>query len=523
MPVSSRSRITLAAAVVACLIAMAVAQSPSTPQADADHNEPITLPIRQSQVFQPPWPVTRVSVADPEVADVRILAPDQILLLGKTIGSTDLVMWDKGEQMASRRIDVTVDLAHLQRQLGAMLPGSRLTLGQTQNVLTVSGLLRKAEHADQIRRFLDATGIKHVDLTSVAGVQQVLIRVRMAEVSRRAVRALGINTFVSGNDFFGGITIGSERGGALNPISIGPVEGALAKHGVPFIFNGATTVSPSVTMFGGIPRADMEFFVQALNENQYMRVLAEPSLVAASGVEASFLAGGQYPIPVVQGAGTSVSTSITIEYRDYGVRLRFRPTVLGDATIRLWVAPEVSQLSDIGAVEVEGFRIPSLLTRKAETELELNSGQTFAMAGLLNRFRTGRNSRVPGFGDLPILGALFRSTRYESEETELLVLVTATLVEPLNHADDRPLPGMLHTDPDDWEFYVEGRLQGQRPARLSAAQAARMQELGLNDLIGPGAWATYNQPTPPSRAPLRPFTVRRPAATSPENTEPTHE
>jgi len=497
--------VALAACLVIALVVLAVGQSPQADPAQEEMVETITLPVRQSRIYQSPWPVTRVSVADPDIADVKVLSPRQIMLLGKEIGATDFVLWGDSEQMSKHRIHVSIDFGYLESQLNAMLPGARLKVGQTHNVLTVSGLLRKAEHADQLRRFLEAAEIKFVDLTSLAGVHQVLLRVRVAEVSRRAVRALGVNTFITGSDLFGGITIGSERGGALNPISIAPPQGALARHGVPFIFNAPTTVTPAVTVFGGIPKIDLEMFIQALNENQYMRVLAEPSLVAASGSEASFLAGGEYPIPVVQGAGTSVSTSITIEYREFGVRLKFRPTVLGDGTIRLQVSPEVSQLSDIGAVEVEGFRIPSLLTRRAQTELELKSGQTFAMAGLLNRFVTARNSRVPGVGDVPILGILFRSTRYESEETELLVLVTATLVEPLDHADRRPTPGSLDTDPSDWEFYLEGRVQGRRPPRLSPAQAARFRDMGLGRLVGPGAWATYDVAPPPSRAPLEPF------------------
>src|SRR6185503_13142243 len=216
-------------------------------------------------------------------------------------------------------------------------------------------------------------------------------------------------------------------------------------------------------LFANFPNSDLLFFVQALAENQYLRILAEPSLVAMSGEEASFLAGGEFPIPVVQGVN---ATSITVTYKEFGVRLRFRPTVLGDGAIRLHVAPEVSELTNAGSVTLQGFNIPGLLTRRAETTLELNSGQTFGMAGLISQSTQARTSRVPHIGDLPVLGALFRSVRYQSGDTELVLLVTASLVEPLSVANMPPTPGITHSDPNDWELYAMGKIEGKAPARL---------------------------------------------------------
>ena len=175
--------------------------------------------------------------------------------------------------------------------------------------------------------------------------------------------------------------------------------------------------------------------------------------MALSGQEASFLAGGEYPVPVVQG-GLQGTTAISIEYKEYGIGLTFRPTVLGNGAIRLYVAPTVSSLTDVGAVTVQGFTIPALTIRKAETTLELYSGQTFGMAGLLQHEVNARNSRVPGLGDIPILGALFRSVRYRSRDTELVVLVTASLVEPMSAALAPLTPGAAHTAPNDWELYA---------------------------------------------------------------------
>jgi pilus assembly protein CpaC len=190
--------------------------------------------------------------------------------------------------------------------------------------------------------------------------------------------------------------------------------------------------------------------------------------------------------------------SITIEYKEFGVRLRFRPTVLGDGTIRLHVAPEVSDLTESGAVIIQGFRVPALMTRRAETTLELKSGQTFSMAGLLNDRSEGRSSRVPGLGDVPVLGALFRSTRYVKGETEMVVLVTASLVEPLSIAEPPPLPGVLDVPPNDWEFYMEGLVEGRERPMLTASDAEWLDSIGFEGLRGPGAWESYEtgEPSP---------------------------
>jgi hypothetical protein len=245
-------------------------------------------------------------------------------------------------------------------------------------------------------------------------------------------------------------------------------------------------------MFAAFPNADIQVFIQALAENEYLRLLAEPNLVALSGEEATFLAGGEFPVPIVQG-GSSDGTAITIEYKPFGVALAFRPIVLGDNTIRMTVGAEVSQLSEIGSVQIEGFDIPAVVTRNAQTTVELKSGQSFAMAGLLLNNVNSRTSRIPGLGDLPILGPLFRSVRYFNQETELVILVTATLVEPLSETGFPSLPGADHVIPNDWELYADGRIAGRSAPGLSEDSARWLHELGLSELKGPGAWMTHDQ------------------------------
>ena len=443
----------------------------------------------QSKLLHTDWPVKRVSVTSPKIADVQVLTPRQVLLLGKSVGSTDMIMWSEDERIQHARVDVTNDIRQLTEHLGRMFPHAKLTLYQAGQVLTITGSMRSAQEIQHLHSFLDSMEIQYVDMTTLAGVQQVQIQVRIAEVSRTAIKAMGMNTVIAGDSFIGGSTFGSASGGPINPINIRSSNGAGDS-----LFTSDIDISPSITMFAGFPSSDLITFIQALSENQYLRVLAEPTLVAVSGETASFLAGGEFPIPVVQGGGTD-GTAISVEYREFGVRLTFKPTVLGDGRIRLYVAPEVSNLSDKGAVIIEGFRIPAITARRAQTTLTLNSGQTFAMAGLLSRLNTGTNSRAPILGDIPILGALFRSTRYQNEETELVVMVTASLVEPMNlRAGTPPVPGDLNIKPTDWELYAEGKLQGGLASRLSEKQGHWLRQMGLHRLRGRGAWAPYAAP-----------------------------
>ena len=463
--------------------------------------ELIRVHMGQSKRISGPWPVKRVSVSDPKIADVQVLGPQEVLVQGKSVGTTDLFLWSTDEQVVERRVEVHLDLERLRQELKDLFPTSDLSVVQAGDVVAVRGDMARAESADEMQRFFEARDIKHVDMTSVAGVQQVLLKVRVAEVSRTALQAMTLNAFHTSEDFFGGSVIGSS-GGAFNPISIGPEAGTIAGERVPFTFTEDVSVSPAATLFTGFPKAELEFFIQALAENQYLRTLAEPNLVTLSGEQASFLAGGQFPIPVVQGGSTD-GTAVTIEYKEFGVRLNFLPQVLGEGTIRLQVTPEVSELTETGAVTIEGFTVPALVTRRAEATLQMKDGETFAMAGLISQSTQARNSRVPGLGNIPMLGALFRSVRYQTNETELVVLVTVNLVEPLKTQGPHEVPGAMHEAPDDWRIYVEGRIEKKEPPKISTAHADYLEKLGFSRLRGPGAWESYDQGAARSQAPLR--------------------
>jgi pilus assembly protein CpaC len=487
----------MAAVVLVGLVVAAKAQvDPNMVPPQGGNEEVLRVALGRAMPIKTPWPTSRVAVTDPTIAAVQVLAPEQILVQGLKAGSTDLILWSEdGQQTWQRRILVTVPIESFREGLQILFPTARLQVIESEEVLVVQGVLRSADQAQQLHEYLSQRKISFVDMTSVAGVQQVQLQVRVAEVSRAALKTLGVNGFQTDDRFFFGQRVGSSSGGPLVPgINIGAAAGQTAGDNLDFVTGeGGIGASPLITLFAGFPNSDLEIFLQALAENQYMRLLANPTLVALSGEEANFLAGGEFPIPVVQGgsAGGLGSNAITIQYKEFGVRLRFRPVVLGDGGIRLYAIQEVSELTDVGAVVIQGFSVPGLIARRGEATLELKSGQSFAMAGLIQYTDAASSSRIPGLGDLPILGPLFRSVRYKNQETELVILVTASLVEPVSMAKAPPLPGVTYTAPNDWELYLEGRQEGKEPAKVDPATAQWFRDMGLDRLVGPGAWDSY--------------------------------
>lgn len=439
----------------------------------------IDVMVGESRTIDAAWPVKKVSVADPEIADVDAISPTRVSIRGRAIGITELAIESEQGETWRARLAISADTSRLQGQLRKLFANSSLNVSQIDDIVVVNGTLARAEDAVQMRQLLELSKLEYLDLTGVAGLQQVQLQVKVAEVSRTGLRYLNADfAFTDGTASVG------VNNGASNTFSPGTPSGTLLRS-----LPGGTTIFGSGMLNG----TAFEYFLQALTENQYLRLLAEPTLVARSGQEAQFLAGGEIPIPIAQ-VGGGDTTEISIEYKEFGVRLKFTPTVLGDGRIELKLRPEVSQLSDVGAVELLGTRIPSLLTRRVETTLELQSGQTFAIAGLLDQKDNASVSKIPLLGDLPVLGTLFRSVRYSREDTEMVVLVTASLIEPSSNELNPPVPGDFHVVPSDWELYAEGRLEGRSKIRVAPAQKDRLKRLGLDQLYGPGAWASYDGP-----------------------------
>ena len=445
----------------------------------------ILLHPGRSQLLELTARMETVAVADPSVVDVKPLSPKQVLVLAKSFGETDLLLTLEGAGTVTYTAHVRPNVEELQKALRRLFSPD-LEAEYLDGTVAVSGTLPSVEVGAAMSKFMTEAGVKWADLTRLAGVQQVQLRVRIAEASRTALRSLGVSAVASSASGFGGL---QSPGSAFQPVSITPAPGSSIANTL-YTYGGVGgAVTSATTLFGGLPSANLEVFLQALVENRYVRLLAEPNLVAVSGEEASFLVGGEFPIPIVQGTTANSSSVVTIQYKEFGVRLNFRPLVLGEGRIRLEVAPEVSELSEIGALQQNGFVIPGIVTRRSSTTVELGSGQSFAMAGLLRNKEQSRRGGVPLLGDLPILGPLFRSIRYEKEETELVVIVTAELVEPVD-GEDVLLLGAEHVTPSDWELFFEGKLEG----AAASEPAARLDEMGLSGLQGPGAWQRSDDP-----------------------------
>jgi pilus assembly protein CpaC len=415
----------------------------------------IALTVNKSTVLTTARPYKRVNVSQPEVADVNLLGPRSVLLTAKKAGATQLIVWDDQDRTQVVDVTVQVDMDALRSQMKQMFPGSKIEVSAVNGSIALRGTVASLETADQVVQVATPYGKKVLNFLQVAGGQQVMLKVRFAEVSRTAERALGMNF-----DFQ--LPSLLQSGSAnLSPIAMG--------NG----FAGVVSPPPGATIgaSGNLGATTFSAFLTALQSNNLMRILAEPNLVAISGQQASFLAGGEFPVPVPQ--ASSGGNTITIEYKEFGVRLNMTPVVLGDGTIRLKVAPEVSQLDFSTGTTVGGVTVPGLTTRKVDTTVELGEGQTFAIAGLFQNNVTANSQSTPLLGDIPVLGALFRSVRYQKKQTELVVLVTPYLVSGMNPGQVPTLPGEHWRDPTASQLYLNGELGGPatRPATPPATFA----------------------------------------------------
>lgn len=419
----------------------------------------IRVPVNKAVLVNFNVPLREVRLAKPEIAEVTATSPKQILVTGKTFGSTQLIVWlDDAEQ---RVFDVAVDL-ELDRLLASIrtaVPRAKVSAHALLDAVVLTGTVPDAASAQRIMEIASVYSDNVMNHMKVAGVQQVLLRCTVAEVNRRAVRQMGFNGWIAGDNLHDVFMVNQLDG--INPVNIGgaanfgPIGGSHAPA-IPFGTDRqqGLPLSARPTLSFGFPRVQMQIFIQALRENGLLRVLAEPNLVTISGQEADFLAGGEFPVPVPSEQG------VAIQYRKYGVQLRFTPTVLSESVIRLHVVPEVSEPDFSTAVTVLGTTVPGLAQRRVETVVELGSGQTFAIGGLLSERVRGISRKVPGLGDIPVLGSLFSSVDYQADRSELVVLVTPELVEPVSPDQISSVPGTSLVAPNDFELFLLGELEG---------------------------------------------------------------
>ncbi len=441
------------------LLAALPARAQPTPAA-----EPLRLSTAEGRLLRLPRAPANVLLADPSIADVATPSPTQIFVFGKKPGRTTLFALDAdGAQIASWRIMVSISDAEMRELIRAEVGNYPVRLAFTPAGAVLSGTVPSPKVAERVRaiaaRYL-ADGQSVVDNMVVTGTVQVRLRVRVAEVTRSVAKELGINWAAVGSS--GNFAFGLLSGRA-----------ALDTAG-----NVARSASGASSLFGAVRSGGTNItgVIDALATEGLVQVLAEPTLLAASGETAKFLAGGEFPVPIGQGLN-----NISIEYRRFGVGLEFRPVVINDDLISIHVTPEVSALStdsSSGAINANGFAIPALTVRRAETTIELGSGQSFAIGGLLQNNMSTQASRIPILGDIPILGTLFRSSRFQRDETELVIIVTPTLVRPVAGPGALRLPTDTTGPPSDVERILRARL-----SQSPAGQAA-LERMGTARFIG---------------------------------------
>ena len=389
--------------------------------------EIILVPRGQTALVVQPLALVRLSIADPEVAEIFAVSPREILVIGKKLGSTSLMLWDHGGGNRLYTVQVTPDVKGLENTLRTLFPGERVSVAASGNSVVLSGEVSTPSLVRRIMEVAAGAGTNVVNNLSTPSPPQVLLQVRFAEVSRSAVRELG--THISALRF------GGDGGGGETTTGVETLSDGLLRL---FLLDA---------------NGQIEVAVRALQSRGQFRSLAEPNLLAIDGEEASFLAGGEFPFPVIQGGQ---SNAVTIVWKEFGVRLRFRPTITRTGSIRLKIAPEVSSLDFSTGLRIEGYQIPSLLTRRTETEVELREGQYLAIAGLIDNSIRENVTGIPYLKDIPVLGALFRSRDARQDRTELLVLVSPRLVRPT------PAPPALPTgEPETWRWDPELRAPAQ--------------------------------------------------------------
>jgi pilus assembly protein CpaC len=387
-------------------------------------SEPIHVMANQSILLDSPFDIKRVSIARPETADVMVVSPRQMMVIGKTFGKTTLIYWSREEVAKTVEVVVGINLDLVREDLRKFAPDQTFEVTAAGDTLVLTGTV--SDNVVQTRLLEGARAhVKNVvNLLRVRKIEQVLLQVRVSEVDRSMAKELGFNFLFEGNTL---------RGSVSPPSNFNPFTGD-AKDVPGLTFSDA--LNAFVAKPGAFP--DFAVFLRALHDKGGLKTLAEPNLVVANGSVGHFLVGGEFPVIISTSSGGG--TSPTVVYKEFGVKLNFEPKISPNGEIFLNVSQEVSELDFANGVILSGFRIPALKSRKAEAGLQLADGQTFVLAGLLDNKVQKQVSKIPILGDIPILGALFRSTRYSNNETELMVMVTPKIVRPLNKDEIPALP-----------------------------------------------------------------------------------
>lgn len=458
----------------------------------------INLDVSKGTLIRLDKPASNVFIADPEVADVQVKSPQLIYVFGVGDGETSIYAVDSDDNILySATIAVAQNLGQLKTLISAIAPDEKISVRILNGMVVLTGVVQRPEVSEEIARLAqDFVGEnqKIVNRIAVTTPNQVSLQVKIAEISRDVVKELGSNW----ESFFsigGNGTLGFSTGSDLFNVEETIVDLVNPVTGLPLISAGGLPLQQVLerqmftfpdsgnSILGGFTGDNVRLgaVIEALETEGFLTVLAEPTLTALSGETATFLAGGEFPIPVPD------DNRIVIEFKQFGVGLSFTPTVLGSDRISMRVRPEVSQLSTEAAIQVNGIAVPGLTTRRAETTVELGSGQGFAIAGLLQQSLSQTSTKLPGLGDLPVLGALFRSDRFRNQETELVIIVTPYLVKPTDPRNLRtPLDGLR--PPTDMARYFKGETFSRQPVSPQEPTVAN----GAPTMVGPAGFSFGN-------------------------------
>lgn len=454
----------LAASIAVSAVAAAVPASAQISVAEGVHAGELDVPVNKSQVLRADRPFSKALIGNPDIADVLPLNDRSLYVLGKKPGTTSLTLSDRaGHLIAVVDVVVGPDVVTLRRQLSDLMPGDQIGARISNGSIILEGVVPDAVAADRAVQIADtyAPG-KVVNLLSIGSAQQVMLDVRFAEVTRSGLQQLGLHWGVmscrTGNctNLNGVVGNGTSTHSYTDPTT-GQVLGGQILQGA--ISNSFGIISHAFRAFG----ENFNVTLDALEQKGVVTTLAEPTLVALSGQTASFLAGGEFPVPVSQGGGNgSGNSAITVEWKPFGVSLAFTPTVLADGVINIVVAPEVSSIDPAASITINNLTIPGLQTRRAKSTIELRDGESFALAGLLRKDFSDTVRQVPLLGSLPIIGALFRSTGFNRDEDELVIIVTPHLVRPVPE-EAMKLPTDRAQPPYPADLYLNGRTDSAEP------------------------------------------------------------
>jgi len=410
--------------------------------------EEIRIRLGSSIVIDYPEDVARISTSNPEVVDYVPVSTREILLHGKGVGTATLVVWAKSGQRNFYNMTVDPNLEPYRKLIRDAFPNEKIQLQGARDSVTLTGVVSStgvAERAVALIAPAAKTVVNNLQVSAPAVEKQIMLRVKFAELNRNAANSLGVNIVSTG----AGNTPGRVTTGQFSAPSIrelrgvipGGNEGTLSEY----------IVSEMLNVFAFRPDLNLAAFIRALQQNGLLQIIAEPNLVTSNGKEASFLVGGEFPVPVLQGG--SNAGAVTIQFREFGIRLTFNPQITGHGTLKMFVKPEVSTIDIANAVTVSGFTIPALSTRRIESTIELGMGQSFIIGGLIDDRTTENFYKIPGLSSIPILGNLFKSRQETRAKTELIVMVTPELVDPLNPTDPKVIadppkallpPAMFH-------------------------------------------------------------------------------